>query len=172
MTDPSAATAQRTRLSVLLEELRRDVAAAAALEARLRGDRPLLDEAAPSHHVLNSVALDLHAYYTCVESLLERIARTVDGAAPSGAGSHAELLRQMSVQIPGPRPRVLSERTAAAFEELRRLRHLVRHGYGVPWQVERLAAHIDGLRTLQPSLMGDLGAFESFLLAARDSLQA
>ena len=45
---------------------------------------------------LDSVALNLHAFYSGLERLFELIARHVDGSLPSGETWHRELLQQMA----------------------------------------------------------------------------
>ena len=57
---------------------------------------------------LDSVALNLHGFYSGVERLFEKIAGTVDGYLPEGANWHQELLNQMCVEVPGIRPAIVS----------------------------------------------------------------
>ena len=55
----------------------------------------------------------------------------------------------MQLDIPGVRPALLSESTAADLDELRRFRHLFRHAYSAdldPHKVRRLAARTGSLR--------------------------
>ena len=54
---------------------------------------------------LNSVALNLHGFYNGIERLLELIAVDLDGAALGGDAWHAELLRQVELEIPRFDPR-------------------------------------------------------------------
>jgi hypothetical protein len=56
---------------------------------------------------LDSVALNLHGFYSGVERLFEKIAATIDGSVPDSANWHQELLKQMSIEVPGVRPAVL-----------------------------------------------------------------
>ena len=58
---------------------------------------------------LDSVALNLHGFYSGLERLFELIARHVDGAVPSGETWHRDLLQRMTQDMAGVRPAVLSQ---------------------------------------------------------------
>ena len=58
---------------------------------------------------LNSVALNLHGFYSGVERILELIALEIDGGTLGGEAWHAELLRQMQSDVSKVRPAVLSK---------------------------------------------------------------
>jgi hypothetical protein len=49
----------------------------------------------------------VHGWYTALEAILERIARTMEGAAPTGPASHRDLLRSMTLPLEDVRPVVL-----------------------------------------------------------------
>ena len=53
---------------------------------------------------IDSVALNLHGFYSGIERLFEKIAGTIDGSVPGGANWHQELLNQMFIEVPGVRP--------------------------------------------------------------------
>ena len=110
-----------------------------ALQSWSRGQR-LPDE---RDVYLESVALNLHSFYSVVERLFELIARHVDGALPTGEGWHHDLLQQMSKEIAERRPAVISPESASMLDEFRRFRHLVRNVYTfnlVPQKMEPLMA--------------------------------
>jgi hypothetical protein len=96
MTEPSVLS----RLARLAREVEIDAAALAA-----RADETAQLIAAPSlaRAELVLLAVNLHGYYTALEALLERVARLMDDASPSGASWHAELLEQMRVAVPPAR---------------------------------------------------------------------
>jgi hypothetical protein len=54
---------------------------------------------------LDSVALNLHGFYSGLERIFERIASSIDRNVPAGANWHQELLDQMSREIQGVLPR-------------------------------------------------------------------
>lgn len=110
-----------------------------------------------------ALALSLDRTYTALESILERIARTLEGGVPTGADWHRELLRNALLEIETVRPPILSEGSFAAVDELRRFRHFLRHAYAVtldPPQIEQLAG---AWFAAEASVRADLMAFVDFL---------
>lgn len=142
-------------------EIRRDLAAAkerlVGLEQRrmrLHGD---------GAELASYVALALHAYYTAIETICERISRTFDGGLPSGDRSHQELLEAMTLELPGIRPAVLGEVTMDRLRELLGFRHFVRHAYAVSWRLERLAELTDLAIAAHAQVEVEVNAFLEFL---------
>ena len=78
---------------------------------------------------LGSVAFDLHSFYQGVERIFEAIAKSIDRTVPSGDRWHKRLLVQMTEEIPGIRPAVISEETRTALDSYRTFRHLARNIY-------------------------------------------
>jgi len=72
----------------------------------------------------------LHDFYTGAEKIFEMIANTIDKRVPSGLRWHTELLNQMTLEIPGLRPHIISKDTAKMLDEYLRFRHLFRKRYG------------------------------------------
>ncbi len=58
-------------------------------------------------YYLDSVALNLHGFYTGLERIFTLIAETVDGSLPGGENWHLLLLQQMAEEKPGLRPAVI-----------------------------------------------------------------
>ncbi len=78
---------------------------------------------------LDSVALNLHSFYSGLERLFELIARHVDSSVPDDSTWHQDLLYQMSRDAPNIRPAVISHNSRHSLGEFRRFRHLVRNVY-------------------------------------------
>jgi hypothetical protein len=94
---------------------------------------------------LDSAALNLHDFYTGLERIFTHIASDLDQSVPTGPDWHRELLRQMTVEIPGLRPQVIPAEVVADVDEYLRFRHVVRHIYAFaldPERVERLASRL------------------------------
>lgn len=87
---------------------------------------------------LDSVALNLHAFYSGLERIFEKLASTIDGVVPSTANGHQELLTQMQTEIPSVRPAVISSPLKEALEEYRGFRHVVRNAYTYRLKPEKL----------------------------------
>jgi hypothetical protein len=60
---------------------------------------------------LDSVALNLHGFYSGIERIFERLAETLDGSLPKGENWHQALLVQMSKEVTRIRPAVISQQT-------------------------------------------------------------
>jgi hypothetical protein len=59
---------------------------------------------------LDSVAFNMHAFYSGLERLFELIAKHVDEASPEGAAWHRDLLLRMADDLPEIRPAVISKK--------------------------------------------------------------
>lgn len=94
---------------------------------------------------LNSVALNLHSFYSGIERVLELIALELDGGALGGEAWHAELLRQMVLDVPQVRPPVLSQESSVWLDEYRKFRHRVRNIYATNLVPDRMKALVQGL---------------------------
>jgi hypothetical protein len=112
---------------------------------------------------LESVALNLHAFYSGIERLFELIARHVDGALPAGEGWHHDLLRQMANELAEVRPAIISHETAVTLDEFRRFRHLVRNVYAFNLVPQKMNPLMDALPGLWQQLQAELSAFAGFL---------
>lgn len=119
--------------------------------------------AADQDAYLNSVALNLHSFYSGLERVFELIALELDGGALGGEAWHAELLRQMSLDVPDVRPAVLEQDTAEALDEYRKFRHRIRNIYATNLDPDRMAHLVTGLTTLWPQICVELVIFAKFL---------
>lgn len=118
---------------------------------------------------LDSVALNLHAFYSGMESLLEHIARSVDGSLPTGQAWHRQLLLQMAEDTPPRRPAVISEKVCKSLDEYRRFRHLVRNVYAIDLRSDRLSHLVETLPNVWEPARAELHAFADFLQAQSDN---
>lgn len=118
--------------------------------------------------LLDSVALNLHAFYSGIESLLEHIARSVDGSIPKGKAWHRQLLIQMSRDVASYRPAVISEEICKQLDDYRRFRHLVRNVYAINLRSDRLSKLVKQLADIWKQTRAELGAFAEFLQTQSD----
>lgn len=84
----------------------------------------------PSNYVLRAGGSILHDFYTGIEKIFENIAKEIDQRVPMGEEWHSELLHQMTLDIPGLRPPVISPNTEKRLREYLGFRHLFRKRYG------------------------------------------
>jgi len=109
------------------------------------------------------VAYHLHNLYCAFESIFQRIAEVFGNQLSDQAGWHAELLRRMTLDIEGLRPRLLSEQAYDSLDELRRFRHLFRSAYRLRLDTERLALVRRKAQTLERIYRADVERFLAFL---------
>ncbi|HVT06472.1 MAG TPA: hypothetical protein VHO67_03400 [Polyangia bacterium] len=90
----------------------------AALKERERETRELVArwdvEATLGRPELVLVAVNLHGWYTALESTLERVARLLDQSMPVGSSWHIDLLEQMRLDMPGLRGPLLPKEAELA----------------------------------------------------------
>ena len=147
-------------LDTLAARIRRelaDIERVAGLAER-RCKKALLDA-----DYLGSVALDLHGFYQGVERLLELVAKTLDGALPSGEDWRRQLLKQMSSEVATVRPAVVSAETKACLGRLRRFRHVARNVYAFNLVPDKLEPLLLDLPRTARRVHRDLEAFAVFL---------
>ncbi|MBA2320713.1 MAG: hypothetical protein H0V89_06105 [Deltaproteobacteria bacterium] len=114
-------------------------------------------------HALPAAAWALHHAYSAVESILVRVARTVEGSVPRGTDWHRDILEAARRPMPEVRPPLLGDDTVALLQHLRGFRHFVRHGYGAVLDPEEIARHQLRAAALGPLLARDLDVLERWI---------
>lgn len=116
---------------------------------------------------LGSVAFDLHSFYQGVERIFEAIAKSIDRTVFSGERWHVALLDQMTEEISGIRPAVISSETKSALNDYRTFRHLARNIYTFNLDSRRLHKLVDNLPDTVEKFCQDISAFLGFLKEVR-----
>lgn len=112
---------------------------------------------------LDSVALNLHNFYSGIERIFELIAEVIDEIRPSSSSWHQELLTQMSIDIPGVRPAVISQEIKDILDEYRAFRHLVRNIYTHRLKVDKLQGLVENIDDVFERVRISLISFCTFL---------
>jgi hypothetical protein len=114
---------------------------------------------------LDSVALNLHGFYSGVEHLFELIVRHIDRDRELATGEswHQDLLQRMKKDIQQTRPAIISDASASVLGELRRFRHLVRNIYTSNLIPEKIEPLVSSLPESWSRLRAELLAFADFL---------
>lgn len=149
----------------LAERIRGEVPDLELVVQRARQAWSQVQQAPEEHAYLDSVALNLHGFYSGLERLFELIARHVDCSLPAGETWHRDLLQQMAQEVAEVRPAVISQDNAWALDEFRRFRHLVRSVYTMNLVPDRMAGLMSTLPGLWSKLRTELLAFADFLEA-------
>jgi hypothetical protein len=114
---------------------------------------------------LDSVALNIHGFYSGCERLFELIAKHVDRDVPKGENWHRELLQQMGQDLTNIRPAVISSDSIVMMDEVRRFRHLVRNVYTFNLDPEKMKSLMAMLPNVFPRIKAELLSFADFLEA-------
>ena len=112
---------------------------------------------------LDSAALSLHDFYAGLERIFRQIAADVDLSIPSGRDWQPELLRQMSVDVRGTRPKVLSAGTEKSVDEFLVFSYVVQNSRALNLDAERVELLVQRLRPAFRDVRSELLAFADFL---------
>lgn len=114
---------------------------------------------------LDSVAFNLHSFYTGLERIFELISINVEQSKPDGQNWHQELLRQMAVEIEHIRPPVISRDTRFRLDEYRGFRHVVRNIYAFRLSPTRIKPLVDNLPEVWERTKEEIERFLLFIEA-------
>jgi hypothetical protein len=152
------------RYAILASRIRQDLVELESVVGRAeRAIQTARQQPAELDLLVDAAALNLHDLYGGLERIFELIAEQVDSSVPAGRDWHRALARQMTVEVAGLRPQVISMETATRLDEYRRFRHVVRNVYAFSLdsgRVEQLAA---AAQATFRAVRDDLLAFAIFL---------
>jgi hypothetical protein len=112
---------------------------------------------------IDSVAFNLHSFYSGLEKVFELIARHVDDQISESETWHKDLLNQMSEESEELRPAVIGHDTASSLDKFLRFRHLVRNIYTFNLNPDKLSELIAELPDLWKKIRKELTAFAQFI---------
>ncbi len=141
-------------LRVLASELADDAAVAVvALELAERR----YAEATPAS--FDSCAHHLSRGYNVIEQMGLRTAKAFENSLDDDKGWHTELIRRLSIRIPGVRPALFSEDIRQPLQELRSFRRVFVHAYDLDVDSDKLALVLKYGRTVVDRLPALVTAF-------------
>jgi len=109
---------------------------------------------------VNSLGKNLHDFYDAIQVLIfERIADETGEGRPRAAQYYSVLLKNMSLEIEGIRPPVISKTTYRELQEYLRFRHLFRHTYGYRLEEGRFIHLAEGAKDTFARLKEDVLGF-------------
>jgi len=158
---------KESNIPVLIAEIKDEMAKLRWLKEKLER-LPKIDS--QKEEMVESAALKLHNFYTGCERIFQLIAREVNGGLPEGYDWHKRLLAQMSLDIEGIRPAVISQQTSRDLEELLAFRHIVRSIYGYELDAERVDLLVKKAVSLSPTLEMEIEKFCDSLQQLYDHL--
>ncbi|HVV15561.1 MAG TPA: hypothetical protein VHH90_00050 [Polyangia bacterium] len=118
------------------------------------------------------VAVNLHGWYTALETGLERVARLLDQSMPSGASWHLDLLEQMRLDMPGLRGPLFPAEALPELHELRKFRHFFRNAYVLDLDATKVRGRARDLEAVAAGVIDHLERLERALTRAIAELAA
>jgi hypothetical protein len=114
--------------------------------------------------ILDGAALNLHSFYAAIERVFEDIVHELDDTALDGKDWHRRLLMQMTAEVPGVRPAVISKPVYQCLDEYLRFRHVVRNIYTHNLSPKRVQELVEALPDCAESVKAELLGFADFLI--------
>ena len=146
-------------LQELVERIRGEVQDLERVAQRALRAWPQVRRALDEQNVyLDSVALNLHSFYSGLERLFGLIRTPLAGEA-----WHRDLLQQMAQDVEDVRPAVIGPDSAQGLDAFRRFRHLVRNVYTMNLAPDKMVGLVSALPGLWSRLRAELLAFADFL---------
>ncbi|MEM9120046.1 MAG: hypothetical protein AAGD09_19490 [Cyanobacteria bacterium P01_F01_bin.56] len=105
----------------------------------------------------------LHNLYNAFENVCLNVAKIFENQIDDRGQWHAVLLRRMTLDVEGLRPKLLSSEAYECLDELRRFRHVFRNAYTIELDPQRIAIVIAQARRLQKIYPLDFNEFKTFL---------
>lgn len=161
----SAAKDRKGELRGLLLEMQSDSGAIKKLKQTLmdiqKGESSSHE---PSTASQMGMALCLHHLYTAMEEIFLRINKVYDQVPESSKNWRRELLRNMSLNLEGVRPSVISNELLSKVNEYRSFRHIVRHAYDYELDWRRLQPLIQNIFETVHLFETEMEKFKEFVL--------
>jgi hypothetical protein len=105
----------------------------------------------------------LNNLYNVFENISLNIAKTFENNLDDRGQWHTALLKRMTLNIEGIRPKLWQEETYKSLDELRRFRHIFRHAYTIELDPQRMTIIMAQAQRLKNLYQADLEQFKSFL---------
>jgi hypothetical protein len=152
----------RPQLDSLAKRLRDEIIELERLSARVMQAWERAQRSGDDYY-LDSVALNLHGFYSGLERIFLLIAEGLDNSVPQGDNWHQALLLQMVQDTLPIRPAVISQETLKNLGEYRGFRHVVRNVYTFRLDPAKLEHLVIQLPQVFSQVKAEVLAFASFL---------
>ncbi|GEM_PF-283927 len=160
---------RETAIKTLISEIRYDLRSLDGIANEISQAPDTPDRKLSSIEVRGYASL-IHDFYTCLESMFQRISDEINAGYPKGPNSHRRLIRSMAMDVEGVRPAVISSEMLNELDELRKFRHFFRHAYGVPLNWDKVRVHIFRIKRIYPQIREEMEGFIGFLSDLAQSL--
>lgn len=113
---------------------------------------------------IDSIAHNLENFYLAVEEIFKMICVATEEGLPEGERWHSILLKNMTKEIKGVRPSVVTMETYEMMDDYRKFRHLARNIYTFNIVPDKVLTLAKGISKTFKSFESDLKGFVKFIL--------
>ena len=158
---------EKNKIPTLIAEIKKKLEKLDQLTEKLKLQQNINPE---DELMIESTALKIHNFYTGCERIFKLIASDLNSSVPDSFDWHRRLLSQMTANIEGIRPAVISETTKQGLSELLAFRHVVRSVYGYELDFKRIETLVKLVLNIYPSFKKEIEKFCKFLNDLREQL--
>ena len=134
-------------LEVLREEISIQLELMDATVSEINAIRNDVGSRSPARREVAAVAAFLADFYSGVENILKRISRCYDVPLPIGDDWHTELFNRFCEPSFERLPVVFNDEQKGTMAVFRRFRHVIRHGYVMRLEWDRMVKELENLDT-------------------------
>ncbi len=146
---------------MLLVRLRSEIENELESLSRLTNDLVDCEEVGTTSVVMRAKASIFHDFYTGVERIFTKIAAELNGGIPNTPQWHADLLRDMCLNLEGIRPPVITKEMCDSLLPFLRFRHLFHNMYGFCLDPPRIGELGEAFSEVQQAFLSEMSEFMS-----------
>ncbi len=156
-------TKEKQLIRRLQSEINHEILSLEALLRELETLKPRLAQKEISNLDLRAAGSILHDFYNGVENIFRRVAQELNGGLPAGEDWHKQLLTDMSLDVKGVRPPLVSEDLKLKLQKYLGFRHIFRNVYGFHLEQEQIKAMVKEFPRILSWLRREIAAFQEYL---------
>ena len=147
----------------LQSEINQEISSLEALLRELKTLKPRLAQKEISNLDLRAAGSILHDFYNGVENIFRRVAQELNGGLPAGEDWHKQLLTDMSLDVKGVRPPLVSEDLKLKLQKYLGFRHIFRNVYGFHLEQEQIKVMVKEFPQILSWLKRETAVFQKYL---------
>ena len=156
-------TKEKQLIRRLQSEINQEILSLEALLRELETLKPRLAQKEISNLDLRAAGSILHDFYNGVENIFRRVAQELNGGLPAGEDWHKQLLTDMSLDVKGVRPPLVSEDLKLKLQKYLGFRYIFRNVYGFHLEQEQIKVMVKEFPRILSWLRREIAAFQEYL---------
>jgi len=156
-------TKEKQLIRRLQSEINQEILSLEALLRELETLKPRLAQKEISNLDLRAAGSILHDFYNGVENIFRRVAEELNGGLPAGEDWHKQLLTDMSLDVKGVRPPLVSEDLKLKLQKYLGFYHIFRNVYGFHLEQEQIKVMVKEFPRILSWLRREIAAFQEYL---------